>query len=309
MADTPPVTDTPAAFIPQHPFDDPTADVILTSPDGIDFHVHRVVLSLLSPVFKAMFTLPQPPDEPKIHPIPMAESTVLLDRMLRFCYPGAEPVVNSMDELREVLDVAVLKYDIQCVVPVAKKYLKDYMDGNALRVFAIACRYEWMDLAKDAARSSLTIPIRSFFSPSFPDLRYVTANHYHALLQYHAACSRVAVDDTTNLRWIVASPTDTVWFSCRSCSTQTYRWYLSDGELWSIRDWFLLYMKAARKMLKVQPLARLDDPKLMHGAVKAMASCPTCRAEGFEQLEKFASDNFGPQIVAKINTVILNLDF
>ncbi|KAJ7154121.1 hypothetical protein C8R46DRAFT_1118734 [Mycena filopes] len=49
----------PCAFAPRAPFDDATADVILHSWDGADFHVHRLVLSLASPFFKDMFALPQ----------------------------------------------------------------------------------------------------------------------------------------------------------------------------------------------------------------------------------------------------------
>ncbi|KAJ7459340.1 hypothetical protein FB451DRAFT_572123 [Mycena latifolia] len=298
----------PPAFVPQAPFDNLTADVTLTSSDGVDFHVHRIVLSLVSPVFKAMFKLPQPRDSPDIPTIPMAESALVLDRMLRFCYPGAEATVNSINELREILEVAVLKYDIQYIVPVAKKYLEGYIDSHPLAAFAIACRHEWKDLAKAAARSCLRFPIRAFASDPAPELGYITAKEYHKLLQYHAACSAEATTTTTSLRWISAPPQD-VWFTCSQCPTKAYQWYLSDEELWPIRDWFLVYMKAARKVLKIQPLGKVDDPSLMHGAVKAMTVCPSCREEGFEQLQKFATEEFGPQVVSAIDKVALNLSF
>ncbi|OJT03115.1 hypothetical protein TRAPUB_6303 [Trametes pubescens] len=44
------------------PFDRDDADLILRSSDNIDFHVHRIILTLASPVFAGMFTTPQPPD-------------------------------------------------------------------------------------------------------------------------------------------------------------------------------------------------------------------------------------------------------
>ena len=37
------------------------ADVVIRTAGPLDFHVHKPILSLVSPVFKAMFTLPQPP--------------------------------------------------------------------------------------------------------------------------------------------------------------------------------------------------------------------------------------------------------
>jgi hypothetical protein len=142
------------------------------------------------------------------------------------------------------LEISLIKYDIQGIVPLAKKYLEGYIKTDTIAVFAIACRYEWKDLATDAARISLTLPLRSFTEP-IHGLQYVAANRYHALLRYNAECSAVCMQTTTVIRWIKAPPQQ-VWFKCTSCSTNpAYLWYLSDGELWPVRDWFLSYMKAA----------------------------------------------------------------
>ncbi|KAJ7019746.1 hypothetical protein C8F04DRAFT_1051558, partial [Mycena alexandri] len=60
------------------PFDDSTADTILQSSDGFDFHVHHAVIALASPFFKDLFSLPRP--EPKVPVIPVAESSSILER-------------------------------------------------------------------------------------------------------------------------------------------------------------------------------------------------------------------------------------
>jgi len=39
-------------------FNAPDADTVLRSSDGEEFRVHRIILSLASPVFQGMFTLP-----------------------------------------------------------------------------------------------------------------------------------------------------------------------------------------------------------------------------------------------------------
>lgn len=78
-------------FAPHGPFDDLSADVVLRSSDGIDFRVHRIVLSLASPFFKEMFTLPQPTSEPEVPIIPMSESALLLDKALRFWILAPSP--------------------------------------------------------------------------------------------------------------------------------------------------------------------------------------------------------------------------
>jgi len=48
----------PVAFGP--PFDRAEADVVLCSSDNVTFHVHGAMLSVASPVFETMFSLPQP---------------------------------------------------------------------------------------------------------------------------------------------------------------------------------------------------------------------------------------------------------
>ncbi|KAJ7911889.1 hypothetical protein B0H13DRAFT_2327867 [Mycena leptocephala] len=214
----------PFSFVVQAPFDSPTADVILSSSDGVNFRAHRVVLSLLSPVFGDMFQLPQPRGDTSIPQIHLAEDVGNLSDKVR--HPGHRTA--------------------------RQKYLEGYIKTDTIAVFAIACRHEWKDMATDAARISLTLPLRSFTEP-IRGLQYVAANRYHALLRYHAECSAACMQTPTVIRWIKASPQQ-VWFKCTSCSTNpAYLWYLSDGELWPVRDWFLSYMKAAERCLKFAP--------------------------------------------------------
>ncbi|KAF7304124.1 hypothetical protein MIND_00644000 [Mycena indigotica] len=84
-------------------FNDPSADVILISSDQVEFHLHRVVLGLVSPIFRTMFTLPQPqaPDAhvkalPKVR---MSESSAVLEHMLALWYPGV-PAHDDNDACR-----------------------------------------------------------------------------------------------------------------------------------------------------------------------------------------------------------------
>ncbi|KAJ7142265.1 hypothetical protein C8R44DRAFT_592907, partial [Mycena epipterygia] len=120
------------------PFDDPGADVILRSSDGIDFRVHRLVLSLASPFFTSMFTLPQPISESQVRTIPVSESALVLDRSLRFWYPGAEPIVGqTLDELREMLEALILKYDMQFILTSAKQQLRAHLGEDPVAVFVV----------------------------------------------------------------------------------------------------------------------------------------------------------------------------
>jgi len=57
-------------------FDAPDTDAVLLSSDGKEFHVHRLILSLASPVFRGMFSLPQPTEPTsQIPTIDVAESS------------------------------------------------------------------------------------------------------------------------------------------------------------------------------------------------------------------------------------------
>jgi BTB/POZ domain len=56
------------------------SDVILRSSDHVDFYVYKIVLSLVSPFFEDMFSLPQPPNrtEPPQHLRLTSQKTVKL---------------------------------------------------------------------------------------------------------------------------------------------------------------------------------------------------------------------------------------
>ena len=87
----------------------PDGDIILRaqcSPKNHDFRVHKLVLSLASPVFKDMFGIPQPrPDtlNVDIEVIGMTDPPRGLDLVLRLIYSFPPPNVDSLDLLVEGL--------------------------------------------------------------------------------------------------------------------------------------------------------------------------------------------------------------
>lgn len=63
---------------------------------GHTFRIHKFILSLASPIFKDMFTLPQPPNlicsaQSDLSIIDITDRPAVLDMILQFIYPGAEP--------------------------------------------------------------------------------------------------------------------------------------------------------------------------------------------------------------------------
>ena len=53
--------------VAESPFDDSNADLILRSSDNVLFYLHSLLLSLVSPLFSAMFTIPTNSHSQEMH--------------------------------------------------------------------------------------------------------------------------------------------------------------------------------------------------------------------------------------------------
>ncbi|KAJ7463940.1 hypothetical protein FB451DRAFT_452500 [Mycena latifolia] len=300
-------------FVPGPPFNDPGADVILRSSDMIDFRVHRLVLSLASPFFEQMFSLPQPTAEPEVPTIIVTEPAAVLDRALRFWYPGAGPILRqTLDELREVLEALIMKYDMQFIVPAAKRHLRDYLDQDPVAVYAISCRHEWKDVALEAAKASLRLPLRNFEPARRPQLNHITGDAYHTLLHYHSECGKIAKSTSSSLKWTTLT-TDVPGDECPTdpddCPLSSKEWLFADGEREPIAAWFAGYLKGLPRLFGKTPIAPPDSPESLSLAMKWIPpDCSHCRTVGVEKLVKFGVD-LRAQIAREIDSVELNLGF
>lgn len=196
------------------PFDDPLADVILRSSDGVDFHVYKIILSLSSSVFQSMFTLPQPSSPPTpastISVVEMAEHSTVLTPLLRACYPAryddAQPRSNSktadavprsphstgilsLDLIRMVLEAA-RKFEIASFDAPATMLLLDLVPKDPIAVYATAVRFSLITVAAAAAKQTLKFKHMEF--QSLDSLNYMTAVQLYDLLRYHRRCGEAA---------------------------------------------------------------------------------------------------------------------
>ena len=136
-------------------------DVILRAglePDSKhDFRVHKLILSLASPVFKDMFAFPQPPtqnqtEEHQLPTVDIPDPPPVLDTILRLIYPGVElPRISDLLTLSAVLSAAD-KYNIASIYPILRDSLKTFLPGSSFGVYVIACRFGFMEEAKAAAK-------------------------------------------------------------------------------------------------------------------------------------------------------------
>lgn len=124
-----------------------------------DFRVHRLILCLGSPVFKDMFSFPQPPDQSQneqlgIPTINVPDSPEVLDAILRFICPGAElPKFTDLSALPALLSGAD-KYSIPSMSLVLRNTLKTFIPAESFRVYIIARRFGFLEEAKAAAMTS-----------------------------------------------------------------------------------------------------------------------------------------------------------
>lgn len=285
----------PAIFVPAYPFSNAArADTILRSSDCTDFYVHRAILSLVSPVFETMFRLPQPESAPAVPVINMQESSASLDRALRFFYPAAQPMVATLDELKEVIEILVSKYDMECVVPTVKQHLDKYRSSDPLAVYTIAVAYRWEDVALAAAKESLKHSLRNLSADASPSLDGLTAIAYHNLLQYHYRCGEAARSTT------IVLPAGSLAGGLRPCNTHpTAPMDFSDYTS-NVAGWFADYLKDIGGLLAVTPSASIREQSSFYDAL-ANAKCTSCGA--FDAYLRFLTVTWPAQLEAEIDKV------
>jgi hypothetical protein len=141
-------------------FDAPDTDTILRSSDGKEFRVHRLVLSLASPVFQGMFNLHQPNEPPsQIPTIDLLESANILQPFIQYIYPQTPPKISDLPTW-EALYIIADKY----IVEVVMKSLQDmllhrFLTMSPFRVYALASRWGLKVAAQTASARTLQFDI------------------------------------------------------------------------------------------------------------------------------------------------------
>ncbi|KAI0730801.1 hypothetical protein C8Q76DRAFT_339573 [Earliella scabrosa] len=180
------------------PFNDSTADITICSSDGVVFRLHRVILSLASDFFKDMLSLPQPAatsyhqgphtTQPGGTPIiEVSESSDVLERLFRLCYPVDDPVLDTIGEVRSTLEAA-MKYQMSEAIKITKRKLLALAAADPLRVYCVACRFSLEEEASAAAKEVFKQKAQDRY---VEDLEETTIGAYHRLLSYCERRGRV----------------------------------------------------------------------------------------------------------------------
>jgi hypothetical protein len=221
------------------PFNDAQANLILRSSDEVPVHfrVFKNILSLASPVFADMFSIPSPSPPPeKLHDevqvVPLSEHSTALDIALRHIYPVQRTPNADPLHCASILAEFSRKYQVEALYQFIIGYLKDGIEDDPVGVYAIAVTYGYNDVGADAARLCLDLPFCDLQSSY---MRYATAEHISELFKYHVACGQVAS---------ALASTKRSWFSllslggiltpqrgknCRSCLSPDFATQTSSG--------------------------------------------------------------------------------
>ena len=170
----------PPAKLADAPFDNAGADVVLLSSDKVHFHVFKNILSIASPVFADMFTLPSPPSE-KLHEVQvvsLTEHSTALDVALHHIYPVRTPKGDKLHHA-SILSEFARKYEVETLDEFIAGCLTDSIKRD----------HGHNDIGAIAARSCLNLPFSGLQSPY---LRCMTAEQLSGLHMYHVACGKAA---------------------------------------------------------------------------------------------------------------------
>ena len=171
-------------------FNVPGGDIILRAhgPPNRDFQVHKLILSLASPIFRDMFNVPEPRPESDVRSeavivVDVIDPPRALELVLKLIYPLLPPSVDSLDLLIESL-VITDKYNIEGARARLRQQLPNFVNEAPLRVYAIASRFGFDEEAE--AASTLTTGTYLPALIDLPnDLKYIPATAYHRLIVLH----------------------------------------------------------------------------------------------------------------------------
>lgn len=218
-------------FTVSAPFDsDPGADIQLLSCDDFTFQARKAILSLASPIFSDMFSLPQPPSSNKnedssapatsLPSVQFSETGLVIDVLLRYCYPVEPPrCIDAFDTVRAVRSAAE-KYDMAFIATKVDEYIRASYSGDpaySLLLYRNACEQQNEEDARLYARDCLKLSYASlvkFWPSSALDKSLVN------LICYHQAISQTVGATITSTRYYEACGLIIDSRHCNSCYVQ-----------------------------------------------------------------------------------------
>ncbi|KAI0664233.1 hypothetical protein C8Q70DRAFT_1049738 [Cubamyces menziesii] len=181
------------------PFDAEDADLVLRSRDSVDFRVYRSILVVASPTILQKAPLLEVADtegdkaaasSSAIHLIPV--DSVVLNALLRMCYPVDHPQLSDLDLLLDVL-FAARNYGMKNAEQAIRETWHAHIDKAPLRLYLAAACCDWADEARACANALVQQhDLPSIYSQYLPEMETMTNRAYHRLIFFLEARSKAA---------------------------------------------------------------------------------------------------------------------
>ncbi|KAG1740065.1 hypothetical protein EDB19DRAFT_799592 [Suillus lakei] len=277
------------------PFNHTDHDIILRSADGVDFYNFKLILSLVSPIFGDMFTLPQNESELAVPVIHVTEHSTILYPLLLLSYPcaGADPIFNSINDARAVMEAAK-KYEMNAVLyRIGDLTVAQFLRSHSVSVYAVSCLAGWRHHARTAATQSLEIEGLGRPSSGFAGMGAINASDYHRLLAYHYECGISAQAVGKSLEWLPPTPdvSGMQMWRCIGCGRVAFgrsAIQIASFGKWTVTPWFEEYLVESGKELAARPCeSALFESASYNRAISKAYNCLFCRIMGRHHLYTF----------------------
>jgi hypothetical protein len=269
------------------------SDLVLISSDDMYFYIHKLVLSLVSPVFNTMLTLPLEQLQ-EVHDgrpcVRLPDRGTSLQLLLSWCDPRCSHRSIDLNDLQLVLELAD-KYDTECITKRLETVMirmKDVISTHPVLMYAIAARFRLEKLARAAAKETLKVAFKDLVSNFVPETRYISGLCFQNLLQYHRTCAAAAAYLATNFDWLERGDDPDLIFFVSACEGGACLIESRSGFGWL--KWWLEYMDAVAELVDAAPSSSVDDVVFLQGFHTKISrgKCYNCHKLGHEELVVFA---------------------
>ncbi len=289
------------------PYEDPSnGDLIIRTSDNTEYHVHKFLVANISHVFADMLPIPQPDAGPNSTKpvVDVTEPDSVWSSILDICYLrefAFEDRPDIVEDIQALLE-AGKKYEMCPVTARARRALLNpfYLAFHPMSVYALACAYQLEDVARRAARGTLSLPPVPQFAPGFELISVRTLCH---LFDYRKACAAAACEVLSLSRGRVPSwmPESGCWesvtFGCgdRLCALPRTRLDEKTHGIWKTKEYpqaLVEYLERLCEKLngEVRP-SLATSPELLTAFVSSVvAACPRCAVKVAGSIAPFAAE-------------------
>ncbi|KZT21616.1 hypothetical protein NEOLEDRAFT_1139238 [Neolentinus lepideus HHB14362 ss-1] len=294
------------------PFDRESADLIFRTCDDVDFRVHKCILAIVSPLHndaaEAESFVPNTDYKDRAGGaknrtvIPVTEDSDVLDKLLRFVYPVVPPSLDTLDELKPVLEAA-LKYQMDRATDVLRKKLvsRKFLDSEPLRVFAIACFHGFEEETRIAAMHACCEDLPG---PNARELSSITGSAVRAVWELKDKAVGPASSVASDLAWLEKSEeVNRKWafFTCTSCPMDC------DDSLGGVypRKWWSSYMTSVQQQLRKKPCGKtVTSASALMAPMQSLVGCKYCGADGRGLADLKA---FSELLAARVDATVMQI--